>query len=202
MSLTLHYTVVGIVDPAKAGFKVDYYNTLYTFPLPTPLRKTTDSNGEVKRTWMVGKLPSIGNYWHVPGGQVIDGIEYGEYISETQIAYNDGEVLTFYLYPKPIGEVPEPDPDQWWEPDSTYREIEIQRWMPGTIAYGAWIDDAWIVRVSLTELQGLIDVWLGPEPPVNGEEPPVNGEEPPVDGVALGGIGLLILLWLILEGGK
>ena len=55
------------------------------------------------------------------------------------------------------------EPETWWEYDSTYRGIEIQRWMPGAIAYGAWIDGDWIVRVSRLALEGLIDDWLGPE---------------------------------------
>ncbi len=52
------------------------------------------------------------------------------------------------------------EPETYWEYDSTHRGIEIQRWMPGPIAYGAWIDGDWVVRVSKTELQGLIDAYL------------------------------------------
>lgn len=59
--------------------------------------------------------------------------------------------------------------EDYWEHDSTYRGIEIQRWMPGAIAYGAWINGDWTVKVSKNDLKGLIDDWLGPEEPE--EEP-------------------------------
>lgn len=78
--------------------------------------------------------------------------------------------------------------EQYWEYDSTYRGIEITVWMPGSIAYGAWIEGKWVARAALSALKKLIDQSL--------EEPPADGN----GAVALGGIGLLVLLYLIFRG--
>ena len=54
------------------------------------------------------------------------------------------------------------EPEQYWEYHSTYRGIEILAWMPGEIAYGAWIDDDWVVRAALSDLKALIDSIIAP----------------------------------------
>jgi len=84
---------------------------------------------------------------------------------------------------------PEPGED-YWAYHSTYRGIEISVWMPGSIAYGAWIEGDWIARAKLTALKTLIDESID-EPPADG-----NGTK------ALGGLGLLVLLYLIFIRGK
>ena len=53
--------------------------------------------------------------------------------------------------------------DENWEHYKYYRGIEIEVWMPLGIVYGTSIDDEWTVSVSCSELEGLIDDWLGPE---------------------------------------
>ncbi len=53
--------------------------------------------------------------------------------------------------------------DEYWKHYKYYRGIEIEVWMPLGIVYGTSIDDEWTVSVSCSELEGLIDDWLGPK---------------------------------------
>ena len=62
------------------------------------------------------------------------------------------------------GDEPEPTGD-YWAYHSTYRGIEIKVWMPGSKAYGAWVDNDWVARATLSALKTLIDASIESEPP-------------------------------------
>lgn len=85
-------------------------------------------------------------------GEIAYGAELDDWIVRIDILELQ-DLIDDYLYE---------EPETWWEYDSTYREIEIQRWMPDPMAYGAWIGGYWIVRVDILELQALIDDFLAP----------------------------------------
>jgi len=81
--------------------------------------------------------------------------------------------------------------DEYWAYHSTYRGIEIKVWLPGSTHYNTYTD-TYFTSTSLSEVQSKIDEFLGDE------EPPADGKK----AAALGGLGLIILLYLIFKGGK
>jgi len=81
----------------------------------------------------------------------------------------------------------------YWSYDSTYRGINIENFFSSqtqTIRYRAYTDEM-IYRDTKPEIQSAIDAYLDKLEPADG-----NGAAP------LGGLGLLILLYLIFKGGK
>jgi len=96
-----------VVSPGKAGFIVAlfWFDSAHNAWVPIRTR-TTDAAGGVTFSYSFSTYPQTLRV-HLSAGQVVDGVEYGEYTSE-QVTLMNNQDAELYLYPAAT----EPPPDE------------------------------------------------------------------------------------------
>lgn len=127
--LLLSVTLNGIVTPAKAGFLVYLEWPTPPYGWSSVDSQMTDVNGKVVMMGSAPAWPETPQTYrmNILSGQVVDGVEYGGYISEEVQVWGDSEV-DLYLYPEPADiptslSITAPDKVEKGEPFTAYGNL-------------------------------------------------------------------------------